>query len=342
MTLRFVEIFLPQDRSKEAHKVLSAAPVSLLGAWESMVSEKQALVRVLVSTEQTEVLLDMLDRHFSRVEGYRIILLPVEATLPRPQPNEEAETEEAGRSPTPQRIGRVSREELYAKISEGAAPTTVFVVMLIFAATVAAGGLLHTNMAVIIGAMVMAPLLGPNVALSLATTLGDASLIRRSIQTNVVGLTLALLFAAALGFVFPVDPKMPEIALRTQVSLTDVILALVSGSAGALSFTTAAPSALVGVMVAVALLPPAVAAGLLLGAAHWESALRAMELLATNVVCVNLAGVATFLAQGVRPNTWWEAERARNATRIAMTVWLVLLAVVVAMIVLWGSRTRLG
>jgi uncharacterized hydrophobic protein (TIGR00341 family) len=338
MTLRLVEMFLPPDRSKEVHKVLSAAPVSLLGSWEEAVSDKAALVRVLVSADETEALLDLLDRHFSLAEGYRVVLLPVEATLPRAEPKEEANAEEAHPARQPPRIGRVSREELYAKISEGAELTPVFVIMVVFAATVAAAGLLRNNVAVIIGAMVMAPLLGPNVALCLATTLGDAPLIRRSIQTNVVGLGLALVFAAVLGFIFPVDQQVPEIALRTQVSLTDVILALVSGSAGALSFTTAASSALVGVMVAVALLPPAVTAGLLFGAGHWESALRAAEILATNIVCVNLAGVATFLLQGVRPNTWWEAERARNATRAAIAVWLVLLAVLVAMIAVWGAR----
>ena len=87
---------------------------------------------------------------------------------------------------------------------------------------------------------------------------------------------------------------------------------------------------LIGVMVAVALMPPLVVAGLLLGAGHLAEAAGAAELLAVNIVCVNLAGVATFLAQKIVPARYWEAERARKATRTAALLWsLLLLALVV-------------
>jgi hypothetical protein len=46
----------------------------------------------------------------------------------------------------------------------------------------------------------------------------------------------------------------------------------------------------------------------------------------TNVVCVNISGVAMFLFQGVRPNSWWEAKKAQKQTRIAIAVWMALLA----------------
>ena len=91
---------------------------------------------------------------------------------------------------------------------------------------------------------------------------------------------------------------------------------------------------LVGVMVAVALLPPLVAAGLLGGGGHWEDAAGASLLLLTNMACINLAAVATFLMQRVRPRTWWEAERARRATRIAVTTWIIVLVVLLAVMLL--------
>jgi uncharacterized membrane protein len=112
----------------------------------------------------------------------------------------------------------------------------------------------------------------------------------------------------------------------------DVALALASGAAGALAFTTGASSALIGVMVAVALLPPLVTCGLLFGAGHGAMAMGALLLFLTNMICINLAGVATFLLQGIRPLSWWEAKVARKATLRAMLLWVVLLAALVIVI----------
>lgn len=86
-------------------------------------------------------------------------------------------------------------------------------------------------------------------------------------------------------------------------------------------------AAVIGVMVAVALLPPLVTAGLLVGSFQWTPAFYAFLLLFTNIICVNLAGVATFLFQGVRPRTWFETSRAKRANKIALTIWVSLLMV---------------
>lgn len=87
-------------------------------------------------------------------------------------------------------------------------------------------------------------------------------------------------------------------------------------------------------MVAVALLPPLATAGMLAGAGYGRLALGAASLFLTNVTCVNLAGMLTFLAQGIRPRTWWEAKNAQRATRIAMGFWVALLAVLLIIILL--------
>ena len=91
---------------------------------------------------------------------------------------------------------------------------------------------------------------------------------------------------------------------------------------------------LIGVMVAVALLPPLVTCGLLLGSGRPGLALGALALFLMNLICVNLAGVTTFLLQGIRPANWWEKDRAVKATRIAIGLWVALLAVLVGMILL--------
>src|SRR5690606_8544583 len=155
--------------------------------------------------------------------------------------------------------------------------------------------------AIVIGAMMIAPLLAPNVALALGTALGDLRLVSDAMRTNLLGVSIALLFSVVVGLTFTVDPTVPAIGIRTVVSWADILLALAAGAAGALAFSSGLPSAVIGVMVAVALLPPLVNFGLLLGGGHFVPASGAFLLLAINVVCVNLAGVIVFLAQGVRP-----------------------------------------
>jgi uncharacterized hydrophobic protein (TIGR00341 family) len=180
--------------------------------------------------------------------------------------------------------------------------------------------------------MVIAPLLGPNVALSLACTLGDPRLAKRSLKVIGTGVSIAAAISLALGAVLDVDPAAPEIAARTNASLSDIVIALAAGAAGSLAFTSGVPAVVVGVMVAVALLPPLVVAGLLAGAGFGPPAARAVMLMMINVTCVNLAAVATFLLQKVRPRTWWETEKAKRSTRLAVAVWIfMLLALIVLM-----------
>ncbi len=103
-------------------------------------------------------------------------------------------------------------------------------------------------------------------------------------------------------------------------------MALAAGIAGCLAFTSGLATSLIGVMVAVALLPPLVVCGLLVGAQEWVGAYHALLLVLVNVTAVNLAGVGTFLVQGVRPASWWEKEQAQRASWIAGGVWASLLA----------------
>jgi uncharacterized hydrophobic protein (TIGR00341 family) len=161
------------------------------------------------------------------------------------------------------------------------------------------------------------------------------------LKTNAIGLLLATVVAFLAGLVLDVDVAAAEIASRTEIGLGDLVLALAAGVAGALAFTTGVPSALVGVMVAVALLPPLVVFGMLLAAAQPMQALNALMLVACNLVGINLAGVATFLVQGVSPRTWWEAERSKKIARRALAIWIILLITLAALVLLSRVSTRL-
>jgi len=330
MPLRLLEMVLPAGQVDEVKEILKDEPI--VDVWYDQISETQVLVKILASVEETEHLIDLADKHFSMVEGFRLILLPVAASVPRVE--EEENTKQLDPEEERKKAERVSREELYATVKDTARLSRVYLIMVALSTIVAAIGLLKDNVAVVIGAMVIAPLLGPIIGLALATTLGDRDLARHALKANAAGLALALTLAILMGYLLEVNPYIPEIASRTDISLGDVILALASGFAGALAFTSGAPAALIGVMVAVALLPPLAAFGLLLGSGYSVLALGALLLLATNMICVNLAGVISFWVQGIRPTTWWEENIARRSTRVAIASCLVLLAVLVTVIVL--------
>lgn len=322
MALRLMEVVVPVGAAPAVEGMLNDHPVE--GVWREQLSDEQALVRILLSNRQIEPISDVLSQRFALAPGFRILVLPVEATLPEPQ------AEAAGVGPR-----RVSREELYQDIASGAELNPVFVATVILSALVATIGLIRSDVAIIIGAMVIAPLLSPNMALALSVNLGDWRLARTAVTSGSLAVVLALLFAIAVGGLLTVDPTVPEIVARTRVDAGHVALALAAGAVGALSFTSGVPAALIGVMVAVALLPPLATAGLLLGSGHWQAALGAALLYAINVTCLNLAAVVTFLLQGLRPRVWWQAEAARRATRFALIGWLLLFVTLGGLVVLY-------
>lgn len=110
-----------------------------------------------------------------------------------------------------------------------------------------------------------------------------------------------------------------------------IALALASGAAAALSLSTGISSALVGVMVAVALLPPSVASALFLGAGDYQSAIGAAILLALNVVCAVLSAQLVFVYKGIRPRTWSSQKKASRSVKINAIVWLGLLIALAAL-----------
>jgi len=330
MALRLIEMVLAEKDGAELRELLKAHQV--IEHRQLRLPDGEVLVRILLDAERNEAVLDLLEKHYTTPQGNRVVILPVEATLPRAEP-EPADTpgHERAEAKTP---GRIGREELYEDIKDAAQLSWVYLTMVMLSTVVAAIGLYYNSVAIIIGAMVIAPLLGPNMALALATTLGDLSLLRRALLTALAGIAATMVFAVVIGVLLRVNPATPEIASRDGVGIGDIVVALASGSAGALAFTTGVSTVLIGVMVAVALLPPLVTFGLLLGGGHTMLALGALSLFLVNLICVNLAGVTTFLVQGIRPATWWEKDRAAKATRISIALSVVLLAALVGMVLL--------
>jgi len=287
---------------------------------------RQAM-RMLVADEQAQTILDALQSALGAQPHARIIVIPVEAVLPRPpEPME-----------TPKDKTTATREALYESIEKNTRLDTNFAVLVLLSTVVATIGLIENNVAVVIGAMVIAPLLGPNLALALGTSLGDTVLIWKALRTNLAGVALTLILSSLIGLVGYIDLSSPELMARTDVGLDSVALALASGAAAVLSITTGLPSVLVGVMVAVALMPPAAALGLMLGSGNLHYAIGAGLLLAVNIVCLNLAAKLVFLLRGIGPRTWWEKEKARRATFVYLAIWVVSLIVLLVAVYAWHA-----
>jgi uncharacterized hydrophobic protein (TIGR00341 family) len=334
MALRLLEIVVPEEVTGDVLKIIEAAKVT--NYWLTCSCENRNIVKMIVTAEKTENLLDTFEKKYGGLEDFHMVLLPLEASYPGTREIEERaeEGKEAAEGERKKEPLRVSRQELYHDVFDSSKLTNTYMIMIVLSAIVAAIGLIKDNVAVIIGAMVIAPLLGPNVALSFATTVGDGELGRNALKTNITGLFIAFAVSLGLGYFLVIEPGIKEIASRTVVSYADIILALASGVAAALSVTSGVPSVLIGVMVSVALIPPLVVLGLLLGSGNFLLAIRAMELVAINMICINLAGVFTFLLQGVRPLNWWEASKAKKATRYAIVIWVFLLMLLSVLLML--------
>ena len=332
MAQRIIEVIVPKDRGHTILDIMEGH--DKLDMWEETLPNERTLFKILVKSEDSECIMDDFENNLTWTEGFRVILLPVEASLPREkEPEKKEEIEENGKKR--RRFLRISREELYNDVAEMTEINTTFMSLIIISAVVAAIGLFSNNVAVIIGAMVIAPILGPNVAFSLATTLGDRDLAWKSQKANMLGIALAVLFALIMGFLFTIDPDTPEIMSRTSINLYDVLLALACGTAGVLSITVGVATALVGVMVAVAFMPPLVTFGLLLAAGYPELAVGAGMLFLVNLICINLSGVMVFMAKGISPRRWWEAKKARKSVWNSIMLWTILLLILILTVILY-------
>tara|TARA_B100000686_G_C16698859_1_gene922161 strand:- start:132 stop:1112 length:981 start_codon:yes stop_codon:yes gene_type:complete len=284
--------------------------------------EGRQSIRILVSDEDRQSVLDALQGLLG--ESMKILVLPVDAVLPRKEPK-----------PSDQDVKETittTREELYNNIVKNAHLDSTYLLLVFLSTAVVAIGLLEDNVAVVIGAMVIAPLLGPNIALALGAALGDMALMWKATKTTIAGITLALMLSMILGFIYPFNLDSHELMARTDVGLGSIVLALASGAAAVVSLTTGLASVLVGVMVAVALLPPTATLGLMIGVGQPKLAVGAALLLGVNIVSVNLAAKVVFWFRGVKPRSWLEKRKANQSMVTYIFIWAISLIMLLVVI----------
>ncbi len=326
MSIRLIQAVFPRRLSatiKSAAEDCDPIDVKTVDSGEA----ETEMAEILIAADHSQRVLDALQTALEGEQGWRINVLPVEITLPR------LSDEELARQKSNREVS--ARDEIYEDVAAGTQIDANFVLLTLISAIVATIGLNEDNVAVIIGAMVIAPLLGPNLAFSLGVALGDLALMRRAAATSALGIGVGLALAVLLGLVLPANLDSVELMRRTHVWYGDVVLALASGAAAALSVTTRVASTLVGVMVAVALLPPIIAVGFFAGGGHVTASFGAFILLATNIVCLNLTSQLVFIWKGVRPRKWLEQRAANDAIRINLIVLGLLAVLLIGIIYVW-------
>jgi uncharacterized hydrophobic protein (TIGR00271 family) len=217
--------------------------------------------------------------------------------------------------------------DVYKAIREGARPKVDFFVMIALSAAIATFGLLLNSPAVIIGAMLVAPLMAAIFGLSLGVVRGDLRLIRRAASATIRGMMLAIVMGVLLTLVVPQTAITAEVMSRTQPNLLDLGVALASGAAGAYALCRKEVSAaLPGVAIAAALVPPLASVGI--GVARWNGPVAggALLLFITNLVAIIAAGSVVFLWLGFRPLPGREAPQRVFRGAVVGTV-LLLMAV---------------
>ena len=185
-------------------------------------------------------------------------------------------------------------------IEDGSEPEMRFYAMAAISSAIATYGLMMNSTAVIIGAMLVAPLMTPIFGISLALVRGDTSLLGRSIRAEIAGIVLCVTIAACFGFLMPELEVTEEMLVRTRPNLLDLLVAMLAGFAGAYAMVDEHISpALPGVAIATAIVPPLANTGLSISLGAYSGAYGSFLLFFANFLSILLVAAIIFVLSGM-------------------------------------------
>ncbi|WBO86215.1 DUF389 domain-containing protein [Hymenobacter yonginensis] len=198
--------------------------------------------------------------------------------------------------------------------------------VLIFAILIASVGLNVNSTAVIIGAMLISPLMGPLVSVGYSAATNNPDLLRRAVKNLGLAVVISLLTSTVYFLLTPLSGAQSELLARTEPTIWDVLIALFGGLAGAVGLTRREKSNVIpGVAIATALMPPLCTAGYGLASGHWDYALGAFYLFSINCVFITLAAFLVIRFLGLPAHRFQDEAQARRVRRLMLAA-----AVVVA------------
>ena len=216
---------------------------------------------------------------------------------------------------------------LRARLHRAAEHDRQFHLLIVFSCAIATLGLIADSPAVVIGAMLVAPLLGPILALALGSVIGRPQLLSHAVFGLIEGVVIAVIFSAALAWLarlLPFDALVAlphEAQIRTRPNPFDLGIALAGGAAGAYALARMpASDAIPGVAIATALMPPLCTVGIGLSMGDRGVWGGASLLFVTNLSAIVFAGIVVFVALGLRPPTWQGGALPTSVSMVLLVV----------------------
>ncbi|MES3517436.1 MAG: TIGR00341 family protein [Natronomonas sp.] len=328
--MRLVQVSVPTGKRETVLDVLEAENIDYVVTDETSGREYTAVVYFPLPTNAIEPVLEELSAVGIDRDAYTVVLSAETVVSKKFEQLTEqyAESEESEE--------RIARQELVARATELAPGLPTYLLMTVVSAVIATAGLLLDSPATVVGSMVIAPLIGPAMAAAVGSVTDDSELFRRGVKLQLLGVGVAILAATAfavsvrsLGLVPPgLDPlSLSEVEERLAPNFLSLAVALGAGVAGAISLTAGVSVALVGVMIAVALIPPAATVGIGVAYAEPSLAIGSFVLVAVNVLSINLAALVVLWRSGYRPERLFQRDAAKTATLKRVAVLVVAIAV---------------
>ncbi|WP_321168168.1 TIGR00341 family protein [Halobaculum saliterrae] len=317
--MRLLQVMVPAGKRETVLAVLDEEGIDYVLSDETSGREYTAVVSFPLPTEAVEPVLAELREAGLERDAYTVVLDAETVISRRFEELEEryAEDEDGNGD-------RIAREELEARAIDMSPRLGAFVTMTVISAVVATAGLLLDSAAVVVGSMVIAPLIGPAMAASVGTVVDDDELFARGVKLQTLGAVLAVASAAVFAAILRYGRVVPfgveevfsiaEVRERLAPDVLSLPIALGSGVAGALSLSSGVSTALVGVMIAAALVPPTAVVGIGIAWGRPGTVAGAALLVVVNFVAINFAALATLWYKGYRPESFWRLDEARATT----------------------------
>jgi len=197
-------------------------------------------------------------------------------------------------------VGTVDQAAVIDSRREDGRLSARYLLMTCMSAGIAILGLLLSSPAVVIGAMLLSPLMGPIMGLGFAIAIGDFHWMRQSARSLMIGTLFSIVFCALVVSVSPLQTVTSEIAARTRPNLFDLLVALFSAIAGAYAMIRGREGTIVGVAIATALMPPVAVVGFGLATLNWTVFTGSLLLFFTNLMTIALTAAAMARIYGFR------------------------------------------
>jgi uncharacterized hydrophobic protein (TIGR00341 family) len=344
--VRLVEVLVPSGKREAVRAVLEEEGIDYAFTDETSGRAYEAMATFPLPSSAVEPVLESLREAGLERDAFTVVVDAETVVSERFEALAERYEETEGDG------DRIARDELAARARDLAPDLRRFLGMTILSAVVATAGLLLDSPAVVVGSMVIAPLVGPAMTTGVGTVVDEQDLFRRGVMLQTAGGLIAVVsatvFAAVLNLsgVVPMDAEavlaVPEVAERLAPDVLSLAVALAAGAAGAISLSAGVSTALVGVMIAAALVPPTAVVGIGLAWGRPEAVLGSAVLVLVNFLSVNLAVLAVLRVSGYAPSGWFrEAVVTRTVRRRAavLLVGVVVLSAVLVGITSAGART---